>query len=77
MFAAMSREEEASMADGGHTYDPVSDYLQQTGLSLDSLDEDEIELLKSLSRHEVDALVSIDNKGKQMMPVKRVGAAGY
>ena len=65
------------MADGGHTYDPVSDYLQQTGLSLDSLDEDEIELLKSLSRHEVDALVSIDNKGKQMMPVKRVGAAGY
>jgi hypothetical protein len=73
----MSREEEAGMTDGGHTYDPVADYLQQTGLSIDSLDESEIELLKSLSRHEVDALVSIDNKGKQMQPIKRVGAAGY
>jgi hypothetical protein len=65
------------MADGGHTYDPVDDFLQQTGQSIEALDEGELALLQTLSRHEVDALVSIDNKGKTLHPVKRVGSSGY
>ena len=63
---------------GGNPYDPVADYLNQAGIeSLDALSEAEIALLKTLSRHEVDALVSMDNKGKNVHPTMRVGSQGY
>jgi hypothetical protein len=65
------------MASNGHTYDPVQDFLAQTGLDIKALDAGELALLQTLSRHEVDALVSIDNKGKQMQPIKRVGSSGF
>lgn len=59
------------------SYDPVKDYLEQTGKTLDDLDAEELELLKRLSKHEVDALVSIDNKGSTQHGLRRVGATAY
>jgi hypothetical protein len=62
----------------GNPYNPVQDYMDQLGIdSLEGYSDAEIALLKTLSRHEVDALVSMDNKGKSVHPVMRVGSQGY
>ena len=58
------------------SYDPVKDYLEQTGRSVEDLSDDELALLKQLNKHEVDALVSIDNKGSTH-GLRRVGAQAY
>ncbi len=60
-------------------YDPVADYLQQRGPGWPHPDDDELRLLETLSKHEVDALISIDNKAAQMeKPLSfRPGAASF
>ena len=58
-------------------YDPVSDFLTQTGLDEGDLSDSELALLKTLNKHEVDALVSIDNKGKHHSTLARVGSIAY
>jgi hypothetical protein len=61
-------------------YDPVADYMRQRPNSKRPRGE-ELRLLKTLSKLEVDALVSIDNKGRNihsvgMVPM-HIGASSY
>jgi hypothetical protein len=61
-------------------YDPVADYMRQRPNSKRPRGE-ELRLLKTLSKLEVDALVSIDNKGRNihgegMVPM-HIGANSY
>lgn len=57
-------------------YNPVADYLAQRGPGVTAPDPDELRLLETLSKQEVDALVSIDNKAKQMtQPIKAAPGA--
>jgi hypothetical protein len=57
-------------------YDPVADFIAQTGREPS---KKELKLLQHLSKEEVDALVSIDNKARVLkanVPA-RVGAQAY
>ena len=57
-------------------YDPVADFIAQTGRKPS---KKELKLLEHLSKEEVDALVSIDNKSRVLRAnaPARVGAQAY
>ena len=58
-------------------YDPVADFVAQTGREPS---KKELKLLEHLSKDEVDALVSIDNKSRVLKTTHapaRVGAQAY
>ena len=57
-------------------YDPVADFIAQTGREPS---KKELKLLEHLSKEEVDALVSIDNKSRVLRAnaPARVGAQAY
>ena len=57
-------------------YDPVADFIAQTGREPS---KKELKLLQHLSKEEVDALVSIDNKSRVLKAnaPARVGAQAY
>ena len=57
-------------------YDPVADFIAQTGREPS---KKELKLLQHLSKEEVDALVSIDNKSRVLRAnaPARVGAQAY
>jgi hypothetical protein len=50
-------------------YDPVADYKAQRGARHKAPSPAELRLLKTLSKSEVDALISIDNKNRQLKPI--------
>jgi hypothetical protein len=60
-------------------YDPVADYMRQRPNSKRPRGE-ELRLLKTLSKLEVDALVSIDNKSRNVHSLgtpMHIGASSY
>jgi hypothetical protein len=47
-------------------YDPLADYIRQRGSKHPEPDELEAALLRTMSREEVNALVSIDNRARAL-----------
>lgn len=61
-------------------YDPVADYMRQRGPNAKRPRGEELRLLKTLSKLEVDALISIDNKGRNIHSLgtpMHIGASSY
>ena len=63
-------------------YNPVADYIDQRGPRHPRPKGEELALLKTLSKREVDALVSMDNKSRQVFAQTvdqpwRIGAVSY